>query len=140
MAYTQQDFLDAIYTTLTTAIPGVQVFNTAISPNAPVPYIVYSIVGDVPAIYFGTATDDFRVLLQVVVYDKREGTGKLTGGMRELRDVGEQVKAALHKKVLTVANAGNVSGWCTRRGDVRNENDNFNSVRQEFVFVGSETT
>jgi hypothetical protein len=139
MAFAQQDFLDAVYAALAAECPEIEIYSTAISPNAPTPYIVFSIVGDLPAIYFGSATDDFRILVQVTLYDKRDGSAAQTGGFRELRVLGERVKSALHKKILTVANTGNVSGWCTRRSTCRNEADNFNSLSHEFLFIGSES-
>lgn len=136
MSFSQQNFLDAVYAKLVTL--GLPVYNAVATPNAATPYIVYSIIGDVPAIYFGTNNDDFRILLQVDLYDRREGSKGLSGGLRELRAKGELVKSALHKQYLTVANGGNVNGWCTRRSDVRVENDNFNRIMFEFLFLGSE--
>ena len=132
--YTQQDLLDALYDALKNL--GADVYMEITGPNPKAPYIIVNIIGDVLGLYF-PHTDDFRTAIQVTCYDLRHGSPALPEGIKRLRVLGERVKSALHRNWLNVANAGGVNGWCTRRGTPQIEED-WNSIRNEFIFVGSE--
>ena len=136
MAFVQQNFIDAVVDALKGV--GMPVYSTIAPPNEAPPYILVTIVGDIPAVYFPNS-DDFSILLQVDLYDLRHGSEEADGGIRALREVGEKVKACLHRQFLTVENAGYVNGRCTRRGDVRVETGSMNRIIYEFIFMGSET-
>lgn len=131
MAFEQQDILDALFSIIQAAIPGVGVYHGVAPKDANDPYAVITLVSDLPAIYF-SMSDDFRVYFQVDVYAVREF------GTKELRAIGEKIKAVLHKKPITMANAAGASAFCTSRGVVRPENDSYNRVTQQYVILGSE--
>lgn len=132
MAFSPQDLLNALVTLIQTAIPEVIVWSEVPHKDVKFPFILVSLVSDVPAVYFGTATDDFRIFVQVDVYAKREY------GMTALRVLAERAKAVLHKKNITISNTGTSCGFCTRRGPARPETDNINRVIMEFMILGSE--
>ena len=132
MAFSPQALLDSVITVVQTALPTLNVWSEVPHKDVKMPFVLVSIISDIPAVYFGTATDDFKLFVQVDVYARREY------GMRELRLLAESVKAVLHKKVIIVSNAGNVNGFCTRRGPARPETDNVNRIIMEFMIMGSE--
>lgn len=133
MAFEQQDLLDALHSALSMALSGVNIFNAVGPKDCKDPYAVVTVISDVPTVYFGTDNDDFRIYVQLDIYATREY------GTKELRALGELAKSALHKQILSVTNAGNVSAFCTKRGLVRPENDNYNRCLAEYMILGAET-
>lgn len=133
MAFSPQDLITALVSTTQAAVPSITVWSDVPHKDVKMPFALVSLVSDVPAVYFGTNNDDFKIYAQIDVYALREY------GMTALRQLAESIKAVLHKQNITVTNAANVSVFCTRRGPARPETDNVNRVIMEFMLMGSET-
>ena len=132
MAFTQQNLLDGIYSKISSAV-SVPVYNAAAPENVQLPYIVYTLISDLPQTFFTGNTDDIDVRMQVDIYSVRDR------GAKAIRIIAEEVKTALHKQTYTITNADGVNGWIVRRGTVREEYHNVFRIIQDYRILGSET-
>ena len=111
---TQQAILDTVYNILVasnaTASVSTRIYDTMAPQDPTTPFIVFTVIGDVPKCYF--SLENLGPLdLQVDIY------GKIESGIKACRDIGDIVYAALHRNQPSSSGYTGVSILCTNRGE-----------------------
>ena len=111
---TQQAILDTVNNILVssnaTTSCSTRIYDTMAPQDPTMPFIVFTVVGDVPKVYF--SLEDLGPLnLQLDVY------AKIEAGVAATRAIADTCYAALHRQTPTASGYTGVSILCTDRGE-----------------------
>ncbi len=123
MALNQQTIVNAIRDAIIAAVDNedIPVYDSASIQGPALPFIVFSIINDLPVHYFDD--DDVEIDVQIDFY------GQMESGIAAIRELNDDLIVALNRAILTIDGADNANIICVKRA-------NFN---QQFITSAGRT-